>query len=169
MMTVGDRKVVSMTYILRENDSKGPVIQQVKEDRPFVYLFGVGGLLPAFTAHLDGLKAGDTFGFTLDKTEAYGLPSDENVLRLEKKVFEVDGRFDDETVRVGALIPMEDEDGYPLTGKVLEITDDAVLLDFNHPLAGMDLFFEGMILDVREATAAELAHGHAHGDHGHHH
>ena len=168
-MIIGDKKVVSMTYILRESNSDGAVIQQVNEDRPFVYLFGVGGLLPAFKANLDGLKKGDTFGFILEKEDAYGLPSNENIIRIDKKVFEVDGHFDEEMVKAGALIPMEDEDGYPLTGKVLEVNADSVLLDFNHPLAGMDLFFEGKILDVRDATAEELAHGHVHGDHGHHH
>jgi len=169
MITVGDKRVVSMTYILKENNSSGAVIQEVTEERPFVYLFGTGGLLPAFKANLDGLKTGDTFGFVLDKEDAYGLPSDENIIRLDKKVFEVDGQFDDEMVQAGSLIPMEDENGYPLTGKVLEVAADSVLLDFNHPLAGMDLFFEGKILDVREATSEELAHGHVHGAHGHHH
>jgi FKBP-type peptidyl-prolyl cis-trans isomerase SlyD len=168
-MIIGDKKVVSMTYILRESNSDGAVIQQVNEDRPFVYLFGVGGLLPAFKANLDGLKKGDTFGFILEKEDAYGLPSNENIIRIEKKVFEVDGHFDEAMVKAGALIPMEDEDGYPLTGKVLEVNADSVLLDFNHPLAGMDLFFEGKILDVRDASEEELAHGHVHGDHGHHH
>ena len=82
-MIIGDKKVVSMTYILRESNSDGAVIQQVNEDRPFVYLFGVGGLLPAFKANLDGLKKGDTFGFILDKEDAYGLPSNDNILRLD--------------------------------------------------------------------------------------
>lgn len=169
MMTVGDKRVVSMTYILREQNSTGAVIQQVTEERPFVYLFGAGGLLPAFKANLNGLKTGDTFDFILDKEDAYGLPSDENIIRLDKNVFEVDGHFDDEMVRVGSLIPMEDENGYPLTGKVMEVAAESVLLDFNHPLAGMDLFFEGKILEVRDATPEELTHGHVHGDHGHHH
>ena len=64
---------------------------------------------------------------------------------------------------------MEDEEGYPLSGRILEVNPDNVLVDFNHPLAGMDLYFEGRILDVREATKEELEHGHAHGPHGHQH
>ena len=168
-MTVGENKVVSMTYTLREESSTGQMIQKVTEERPFVYLFGIGGLLPSFKANLEGLNAGDDFSFVLQKNEAYGLPSDENIIRLDKKIFEIDGVFDEAAIRVGEIIPMEDEQGYPLSGKILEVGDDNVLVDFNHPLAGLNLYFEGKILDVRDATHEELAHGHVHGAHGHHH
>jgi len=168
-MTVGENKVVSMTYTLREESATGQIIQKVTENRPFVYLFGIGGLLPSFKTNLEGLNAGDDFSFVLKKDEAYGLPSDENIIRLDKKVFEIDGVLDEAVIKAGEIIPMEDEEGYPLSGKVLEVGDDNVLIDFNHPLAGLDLYFEGKILDVRDATREELAHGHVHGAHGHHH
>lgn len=168
-MTVGENKVVSMTYTLREESATGEMIQKVTEDRPFVYLFGIGGLLPSFKANLEGLNAGDDFSFILKKDQAYGLPSDENIIRLDRKVFEIDGVFDEDAIQVGEVIPMEDEEGYPLSGKILEVDDQNVLVDFNHPLAGLNLYFEGKILDVREATDEELAHGHVHGTHDHHH
>jgi FKBP-type peptidyl-prolyl cis-trans isomerase SlyD len=168
-MTVGENKVVSMTYTLREESEAGQMIQKVTEDRPFVYLFGIGGLLPAFKANLEGLNTGDDFSFVLKKDEAYGLPSDQNIIRLDKKIFEIDGVFDEAAIKVGEIIPMEDEEGYPLSGRVLEVAPNDVLIDFNHPLAGLDLYFEGKILDVRDATREELAHGHVHGPHDHHH
>jgi FKBP-type peptidyl-prolyl cis-trans isomerase SlyD len=168
-MTVAENKVVSMTYTLREENSTGQMIQKVTEERPFVYLFGIGGLLPAFKANLEGLNTGDDFSFILQKDEAYGLPSDENIIRLDKKIFEIDGVFDEDAIKVGEIIPMEDEHGYPLTGRILEVAPESVLVDFNHPLAGLNLYFEGKILDVRDATSEELDHGHVHGDHGHHH
>jgi FKBP-type peptidyl-prolyl cis-trans isomerase SlyD len=168
-MTVGENKVVSMTYTLKEENSEGILIQKVTEDRPFVYLFGIGGLLPSFKANLEGLNSGDDFSFILKKDDAYGLPSDENIIRLDKKIFEIDGVFDESAIKVGEIVPMEDENGYPLTGKILEVIEDSVLVDFNHPLAGLDLYFEGKILDVRDATSEEIAHGHVHGAHGHHH
>ena len=168
-MTVGKNKVVSMTYTLREESASGQMIQKVTEDRPFVYLFGLGGLLPAFKANLEGLNAGNEFSFILKKDEAYGLPSDENIIRLDKKVFEIDGVFDEESIKVGEIIPMEDEQGYLLSGRILDVADANVLIDFNHPLAGLDLYFEGKIIDVRDATSEELTHGHVHGAHGHHH
>jgi FKBP-type peptidyl-prolyl cis-trans isomerase SlyD len=168
-MTVAENKVVSMTYTLREENSTGQMIQKVTEERPFVYLFGIGGLLPAFKSNLEGLNTGDDFSFILQKDEAYGLPSDENIIRLDKKIFEIDGVFDEAAIKVGEIIPMEDEQGYPLTGRILEVAPESVLVDFNHPLAGLNLYFEGKILDVRDATSEELDHGHVHGDHGHHH
>jgi len=168
-MTIGEKSVVSMTYTLREESSAGQVIQKVTEDRPFVYLFGVAGLLPAFKANLEGKTSGEEFAFTLSNEDAYGLPSDENILSLDKKIFEIDGMFDEANIKVGEVVPMEDENGYPLSGKILEIGADSVLVDFNHPLAGMNLFFEGKILEVREATDEEMAHGHVHGPDGHHH
>jgi FKBP-type peptidyl-prolyl cis-trans isomerase SlyD len=168
-MTVGENKVVSMTYTLREESATGQMIQKVSEERPFVYLFGVAGLLPAFKANLEGLNVGDGFSFTLKKDEAYGFPSDENIIRLDKQVFEIDGVFDEDAIKTGEVIPMEDEHGYPLSGRVLEVADDTVLVDFNHPLAGLDLYFEGKILEVRDATDEEMTHGHVHGPHGHHH
>ena len=168
-MTIGENKVVSMTYTLREDSPDGQMIQKVAEDRPFVYLFGVAGLLPAFKANLEGLKAGDDFSFILKKDEAYGLPSEENILQLDKKIFEIDGVFDEENIKAGEVVPMEDENGYPLSGKILEVSLDSVLVDFNHPLAGMTLYFEGKILEVRDASSEELAHGHVHGPHDHHH
>jgi FKBP-type peptidyl-prolyl cis-trans isomerase SlyD len=168
-MKVGENKVVAMTYTLREKDAKGMIIQEVTSDRPFVYLFGMGGLIPALKANLVGLNKGDNFSFVLTKDQAYGIASDENIVPLDKKIFEVDGKFDDKSIRVGEIIPMEDEDGYPLSGKILNIDKDTVTVDFNHPLAGMDLYFEGQIVDVRDATDEELEHGHVHGPEGHHH
>jgi FKBP-type peptidyl-prolyl cis-trans isomerase SlyD len=168
-MTIGENKVVSMTYTLREENVDGNLIQEVTKERPFVYLFNMTGILPAFKENLEGLAAGDNFSFILSKDKAYGFPSEENILRLSRQVFEVDGKFDAENIKPGALVPMEDEEGFPLTGRILEVADDGVMVDFNHPLAGMDLYFEGEILEVRDATVEELAHGHAHGPHDHHH
>lgn len=166
-MKVGDKKVVSMTYTLREGNDKGEVIQEVTKERPFVYLFGQGGLLPAFKDKLNGLKQGDEFSFVLPKEDAYGVPSEENILDLDKKIFEVDGKVDDKFLKVGEVVPMEDENGYPLTGIIVEVNDDSVKMDFNHPLAGLDLHFKGEIIAVREPTAEELEHGHAHTDETH--
>jgi FKBP-type peptidyl-prolyl cis-trans isomerase SlyD len=68
----------------------------------------------------------------------------------------------------GNFLPLMDEDGYPMQAKILKDLGEEVLLDFNHPLVGFDLHFEGNIAEVREATKDELAHGHVHGAHGAH-
>lgn len=168
-MKVGTKKVVSLTYELRHQDAQGELIQKVEKDRPFVYLFGVGGLLPKFEESLNGLAVGDKFSFNLSANEGYGQPNDEAVIDLDKKIFEVDGKIDEELLQVGNQITMQDQNGNPLDGVVMEISDDTVKMDFNHPLAGMDLHFSGDILEVRDATAEELSHGHVHGPHGHNH
>ncbi len=168
-MKVGNQKVVSLTYELRENDAQGALIQKVEKDRPFVYLFGVGGLLPKFEESLDGLSVGDSFSFELSAEDGYGQPTKEAIIDLDKKIFEVEGKVDEELVKIGNQITMQDQDGNPLDGIVLEVTDSTVKMDFNHPLAGMDLHFSGDILDIREASAEEISHGHVHGPHGHHH
>jgi FKBP-type peptidyl-prolyl cis-trans isomerase SlyD len=168
-MKITKDTVVTMTYILTENDVHGNLIQEVSKDQPFVVLFGVGGLLPKFENELEGLKAGDTFGFGLESKDAYGENSPQAVMELDKKIFEVDGKIDEEMLKVGNAIPMQNEQGQPLSGMVKEIRDAVVVMDFNHPLAGTNLHFTGEILDVRAATAEEMEHGHVHGAGGHQH
>lgn len=168
-MQVGKNKVVTLTYKLQLNDENGEVIQTVDENKPFVHLFGVGTLLPAFEENMDGLNPNDEFSFKLTAEEGYGAPSDEMIVELEKKIFEIDGKVDDEMVAIGKTITMQDQNGNPLDGKVLALKDDSVIMDFNHPLAGESLFFSGKIIDVRDATEEEMSHGHVHGAGGHHH
>lgn len=168
-MKVGDNKVISMTYILTKDDVNGELVQEVTKDRPFVVLFGAGALLPKFENNLNGLAVGDTFSFSLTSEEGYGEKTPEAIVDLDKKIFEFEGKIDEEFLKVGANIPMQNEHGHPLTGVVLEISETSVKMDFNHPLAGQALHFTGEVLDIRNATAEEMEHGHVHGDGGHHH
>ncbi|MDP2724446.1 MAG: peptidylprolyl isomerase [Bacteroidales bacterium] len=168
-MKISNDKVVTLTYVLKSDDEHGEIIQQVDIDRPFVHLFGNGTLLPAFEKNLSGLQAGDTFAFPLTPAEGYGVESKEAILDLDKSIFMVDGKFDSEMVAVGKALTMQDQDGNPLEGLVIEVSDDKVIMDFNHPLAGKHLHFSGKVLDVRDANAEELNHGHVHGANGHHH
>jgi FKBP-type peptidyl-prolyl cis-trans isomerase SlyD len=168
-MKVGKDKVVTLTYELRNKDDKGEVIQKVDDTRPFIHLFGNGTLLPAFEENLSGLQAEEEFSFHLNAGEAYGNRTDDAILMLKKELFEIDGKIDDAIVAVGKMITMQDENGNPVDGFVLEIKDDSILMDFNHPLAGEDLYFSGKIAEIRDATEEELSHKHVHGEGGHHH
>lgn len=168
-MKISQNKVVSLTYELKLNDENGELVQKVEKDKPFVYLFGIGGLLPVFEKSLEGLVVGDTFAFGLTAEEGYGQRNDEAVVALDKSIFEVEGKMDEEMIQVGKIVPMQNDQGQPLNGLVLEITDDKIKMDFNHPLAGQNLHFTGEILDVRDATEEELNHGHAHGPNDAHH
>ena len=161
-MKVGNKKVVSMVYDLRKENASGESIQKVEKETPFVCLFGVGGLLPKFEENLEGLVAGDTFGFSLTAEEAYGNPVSEAIVDLDKSIFEIEGKIDDKMLEIGNVIPMMNQDGQPLQGRVLQVGETSVKMDFNHPLAGIPLHFSGEILNVRDASEEELAHGHAH-------
>lgn len=162
-------KVVSLTYKLT-NHKTGEKIEETNAEHPMLFLVGAGHIIPDFEENLYGKKAGDIFNFSIQSQHAYGTFSEEQVVQIPSHVFhDESGKIDDEAIRVGALIPMSDNEGNHLRGKVLEINPEYVRMDFNHPLAGTDLQFEGEILEVREATSDELAHGHAHGPGGHHH
>ncbi len=168
-MKVEKNKVVSLTYTLRYDSADGEIVQEVKEDNPFVHLFGVGSLLPAFEDNLKGLELGGKFAFDLPHKEAYGEVSEADVVKLSKDIFMKDGKPDNELLQIGRLIPMRNDDGHVIEGKILSIEDDGVVMDFNHPLAGKDLHFSGEILEVRDANDEEVSHGHVHGEGGHQH
>lgn len=168
-MTAGQNKVVSVNYTLK-NKNTGEQVEQTSKEQPFVFIFGIGGLLPDFESNLSGKKAGDTFDFFIEAAAGYGTRHEDHVVMIPVNAFQgEDGKLDEENVKVGVTLPMVDNEGNRMYGQVLEINDEFVKMDFNHPLAGEDLHFAGEVLDVREATADEIAHGHVHGEHGHHH
>lgn len=161
-MTISKEKVVTLTYELRVDNNKGDVVETVKEDKPFVFLYGVGLMLPKFEEHLNDLKANDKFEFTLKCEDAYGLATEEAVMDLPKNIFEVEGKIEDGLLVEGNVIPMQNDDGNKFNGVIMEVGEENVKMDFNHPLAGDDLHFAGNIIEVREATKEEIEHGHAH-------
>ncbi len=165
-MKITKDTVVSLTYILSENDVQGNLIQEVTKDKPFVVLFGAGTLLPKFENELEGLKVGDSYGFSVESKEGYGDFNPNAIVELDKDIFKVEGEIDNEMLQVGNSIPMQNDQGQPLNGVIKEIKEDKVVMDFNHPLAGVNLYFTGEILDVREASEEELSHGHVHGEGG---
>lgn len=168
MLAISENKVVRLTYELSENGNP-EIIEKVEVDQPFTFLFGAGGLLPEFEDNLQGLKEGDSFDFAILTDNAYG-PLDPNaVVEIPNDAFIVDGKLQDDMLQIGSVLPMRDNEGNFLQGTIIDLKEDVVLMDFNHPLAGKDLHFKGVIVDVREATAEELSHGHVHGEGGHHH
>lgn len=161
-MKIEKNKVVSLVYKLQENDSDGQVVEQVQEDKPFVFMFGAGHMLEKFENNLEELADEDSFDFKIEKDEAYGDFQDNAIIDVPKNLFEVDGKLREDLLVVGQVIPMEDKEGNQLTGIVKEVQDEKVVMDFNHPMAGKDLYFTGKILEVREPSQDELDHGHAH-------
>ncbi len=170
-MKISSNKVVSLTYELKiEDQGEMLLVESVSQEQPFVYLHGLGGLPQLFESNLDNLSVGDSFSFILKAEDSgYGDIDESAVVDLPKNVFIIDDKFDDEMIRVGAFVPMSDTEGNKMQGLVLEINEDFVKMDFNHPLAGKDLHFNGSIFAIREASTEELDHGHVHGEGGHHH
>jgi len=161
-MTISKDKVVTLVYQLRVDDKNGDVVETVEKEKPFVFLYGAGFMLPKFEEHLVELKSGDDFEFTLKCEDAYGLASEEAVMDLPKNIFEVEGKIEDGLLAEGNVIPMQNNDGQKFNGVIVEVKDDAITMDFNHPLAGDNLHFTGNVVEVREATKEEIEHGHVH-------
>jgi FKBP-type peptidyl-prolyl cis-trans isomerase SlyD len=155
-MEITTNKMVTVTYDLRIDDSEGELIEQATKENPLQFLYGAGMMLPKFESNLSGKKEGEIFQITLSKKDAYGEINDDAVVELPKNVFLVDGVFDEELIKIGNSVPMMSSNGQRLNGLVLEINDEAVKMDFNHPLAGEDLFFSGSVLEVRDASQEEI-------------
>lgn len=147
--------VVAYSYRLY-NDADGSLLFEAKPSAPDMMVYGVTpDVIPGLVAAIDGLKEGDRFEVTLPPEAAFGNRDDEYIVDLEREIFEQDGKLIDE-VKVGAMLPMMTEQGYRVQGKVLEIGDKNVRMDFNHPFAGLTVRYEGAIEDVHEATPEEL-------------
>ncbi len=149
--------MVSLTYDLRIEGANGELIEQATAEKPLNFVYGAGLMMPKFEALLEGLKQGNDFNINLSCDEAYGQIDENAIVDLPKDLFMVEGKFDDEIIKIGNTVPMMSSNGQRMNGLVLEITDEHVKMDFNHPLAGEDLFFKGQVLEVREATDEEIA------------
>lgn len=163
---VADGKVVSIKYILRNGD--GEVLDQSEPGDPLFYLHGQGNIVPGLERQLAGKSVGDRVAASVAPEEGYGARNEAGVQRVPRAA------FGDIPLEVGMDLLTEDEQGRPMPLWVKSVGQDTVEIDFNHPLAGVTLNFSVEIVAVRDATADELAHGHAHGPtghegHGHHH
>jgi FKBP-type peptidyl-prolyl cis-trans isomerase SlyD len=156
-MKIENNKMVSLIYELRESSAEGRIIEALDENRPLTFIFGTGRLLPLFESNINSLGNGDAFDFILKSEVAYGERRDDMIIDVPLSVFETDGKINEDICQVGHEVPMMDTEGNPLNGVIIEITDTYVKMDFNHPMAGLDLFFTGRIIEVREPTEQELA------------
>ena len=171
-MQIEVNKVVSVTYALEVNDGGNTpkvFVEEAKADRPLVFLYGVGGMIPGFERAMEGLRVGDLFDFSIQPADAYGESSDDDVVELPYSVFAEEVKKYPDLLNIGNIIPMNDGNGHQFEGRVKEVGTDTVTMDFNHPLAGKTLHFKGRVEDLRDASDEEIAHGHAHGPGGHHH
>ncbi len=170
-MKINNNTAVGLTYELRVSNTEKEtlLVEKVESDHTFYFLYGNSGLPEGFEEKLQGLEEGEEFDFSLTVEEGFGEKDEEAVVYLPKEAFEVDGVIDEELLQEDNFVPMMDEKGHQVQGKIVKIEKNQVLVDFNHPLVDMNLHFVGKVEEVREATKEEIAHGHVHGDGGHHH
>lgn len=159
-MQIAKNTVVTLNYSV--TDAQGAMVDEGKE--PLVYLHGgYDGIFPLLEENLQGKNVGDKLEVRLEPDDAFGDYDAELVMIEPRNLFP-------DNIEVGMQFERGTDDGdddelYTIT----DIADDKVVVDGNHPLAGMALNFICTIADVRPATAEELAHGHVHGAHGHQH
>ncbi len=157
-------RVLAFNYVLKGPD--GSVLDASEKNQPLPYLEGAGLILPKLEEAIKDLKEGDKKIVKLSAVDAYGEVRDNMFMNVPKHELAHLPQLE-----VGAHLRLELGGGAHIV-RVTEITDEAVTLDGNHPLAGQDLEFDIEMVLIRPATAEELQHGHPHGlhgDSGHHH
>lgn len=161
-MTIAQQKVVTIHYKVVDVDS-GEVIDSSEGGQPMTYLHGAQNIIPGLEQALEGKQVGDEFETTIAPADAYGEYSDERVQQVPMEAFQ-----GVEKVEPGMAFTAQTEHG-PVNLIVTEVDEATVTVDANHPLAGKALNFSIKVESVRDASEEEMAHGHVHGEGGHHH
>ncbi|NOX76819.1 MAG: peptidylprolyl isomerase [Gammaproteobacteria bacterium] len=160
-MTIAENKVVTLHYTL--TDDEGAVID-ASNDGSFLYLHGAGNIIPGLENALAGKISGDELKVTVPPEDGYGERDDARLESVAREMFPTDAN-----IEAGMQFHAESPEGQMITVTVIEAADETVTIDGNHPLAGVQLNFDVKVIEVRDASAEELEHGHAHGPDGHHH
>lgn len=160
-MQIAPNTVVSMHYTL--TDEGGQVLDSSAGQEPLVFLSGARNIIEGLDNAIQGKAAGDEMKVEVTPEEGYGPVHQELIQQVPRENFQgVD------TIEVGMQFMAQTPNGQqPVT--VIGVEEDGILLDGNHPLAGKSLSFDVEIVEVREATAEEVEHGHVHGEGGHEH
>jgi len=166
---ISKNNVVSLHYRLKKGNKDGELVEETFGKQAMVFIYGIGGMIPKFEEEIEGKKVGDTAEFGIPAAEAYGVRDEKGIVTLPIDTFKVEGKLDMEMLKVDNVLPMQDNEGNRMEGIITMVSDTDITMDFNHPLAGEDLYFEVEISEVREATKEELEHGHVHGEGGHQH
>ena len=137
-------KVVYKLYDATDNS----LLEEVPANKPLVFRFGIGHLFPDFEKNLMGLQAGNHFDFVIKAENAYGPVDTYAIFDIPKETFESHGDLPEDFYQPGRKISMHDNQGNQHTGRMIKIMEDAVTMDFNHPLAGKDLRYVGKVVEV---------------------
>jgi len=156
-MDTKGNKYIAVTYQLYNAGSdKIELLEETGTSHPFQFISGFGIAHPEFEKNVINLEKGSSFEFTVPKEMAFGEHEDKYVLDIERSAFSVNGHFDHDNIYPGAVVPMQNEEGDNFRGKVLSVGEDSVKIDLNHPYAGLDLHFKGVVVESRQATEEEI-------------
>ena len=161
-------KAIAVEYNLYRDTATGELIESTEGKEPLAFLSGLGQMIPEFETNVADLKEGDTFSFGIKSENAYGTRKEEAVIELAQDMFMNEGKLIPEVV-VENVLPLQDQNGNVIPGKIMAINEETITVDVNHLLADQNLYFTGKILEMRDATSEEVEHGHVHGAHGHQH
>jgi len=148
-MTVANGKMISLEYTLKGEDKE--VIESNKGADPLVYLHGSSQIIPGLEKGLEGMKEGETKEIEVAPEEGYGEVDESAFLEVPKD------NVPEEARKVGAQLQTTTKDGNMLRPTVSELKEEAVVLNFNHPLAGQKLVFDVKVLDIKEGEGAPSA------------
>ena len=152
-----ENKYITVAYKLYVmEDGKPELVEEATAEHPFQFISGLGTALERFENEITPLNEGDKFDFVIPCAEAYGEYMPEGVRTVSKDMFMIDGKFDDEHIFTGSIVPLQDSEGHHFYATVGEITDTTVTVDLNHPHAGKDLTFLGHVVTSRVATNEEI-------------
>lgn len=160
-MQIEKHRVVTLTYTLKDTDDN---LIDKSDDGSFCYLHGAGNIIPGLENALAGKVAGDELNVTVAPEEAYGVHDAEKTQKVPRDMFPPE-----QDIEPGMQFHAQSPDGHPFVVTIASIEEDGVVVDGNHPLAGVHLNFEVRVMEVREASSEEIEHGHVHGPEGHHH
>ncbi|MDR8523641.1 MULTISPECIES: FKBP-type peptidyl-prolyl cis-trans isomerase [Shewanella] len=160
-MSIKKDSVVQFNYTLR--DEKGEVLETNEGLDPIAYLHGHSNMMPGVEDALEGKEVGAKFSVTLPASETYGERNEDAEQRVSVK------HLQGASVWKPGMRALINTDQGQRQVTVLKVGKFMATVDINHPLAGRELTFDLEVMDVREATSEEIAHGHAHGKGGHQH
>jgi FKBP-type peptidyl-prolyl cis-trans isomerase SlyD len=160
--TITAGKVVALSYTLK--NLEGEVLDSAERGDPLHYLHGAENIVPGLEQALDGKSVGDKVSAEVPPELAYGPRQGTGPQSVPRDAFPPDAEIEE-----GMAFTVENEEGEELDLWVVGVEADQVLVDMNHPLAGVTLCFDVEVLAIRDSTPEEQHHGHPHGPDGHHH
>lgn len=154
-LLIGDKLVVTIHYKLTDNS--GEVIDSSEGAEPLAYLHGAGNIIPGLENALVGKTAGATLQVAVAPEDGYGEIHPQLIETVPREAFEgID------TIEPGMAFEAQGSDGQARRIVVKEVSGDEIIIDGNHPLAGVELNFDVEVVSVRDASEEEIAHGHVH-------